>query len=78
MHILNFYRRQKVENVELKKQMPVEDPFEITTIGSPRTKSDFEALKSKIRKWKEAKVNIEWNCFFITRMHEIFFILSDQ
>lgn len=55
--IFRFCRSQKDENLELIQQLPLETPCDIITIGSPRTKSDFNALESKVHKWKESKVS---------------------
>lgn len=75
----NDFRRaknKKEENIELIERLPVEVPFDIITIGSPRTKSDFKALESKIHKWKEIRVNVDQEIFlhpfFIALNHKIF------
>lgn len=51
----------------MNQQMLVEIPIDIVTIGSPRSKSDFKALETKIQKWKETKVNVVWE--IISNLH---------
>lgn len=62
--------------------MPVEIPIDIVTIGSPRTKSDFKALESKIHKWKETKVNVVqdiiYRILFNERNNKIFWFYLDR
>lgn len=59
LQVICWYCRSQNEDKKVKEECLVDIHPNAVLIGSPRTRSDFKALKSKIHAWKEGKVRVE-------------------